>query len=841
MIDRFPTRFDIPSLRSIRSGKSFDAQKASVSLRFLKGMILQHAVLACAIFIGLGGLPTVSVGAQESASEEGEPLDRSLAEMSIGERDPFDRIHLNAANDNAILEVQPLELPGGRVPESPPPGEWLRFRLLDPNRSEYLYEVPWNAIVKVERYPDMLLAEASEFVKQRDFDKAFPAMSRLLSQFPETRGLDRMHRDFLYVNSQQLLEANQLEEALTVLDELVELDPNFRPANEFPPSSQLLSQVLDTIVGAYVRSADFDRAENYMTLIYAKYGDTQNAVIDRWKGEIKNVAIGYMNDAQKALDAGDGRAAHQAVRRMFGILRDLDGGKELASQILERFPLVIVAVPGTSNSPDPTALDGWSRRRLGNLYYRTLLESRGQGQDGGVYDVQNGTLRVSEDRRTITIKFESSEGNPLKPPIGIYDFSQRLLELANSNSSQFVPGWNRLLSRVEIVGPHELRVDLRFPHVLPESMAYVPFVPMDSENLEPNWIYDAVSFEPQSLERRYMPRSEILSQNSRNWPEISEQIFLNHLEAVAAIERADIDVIEQVFPADIPRLRANPSLVVERYQLPVLHVLIPNRRTALMKYPAFRRALLYGTNREMILNQVILGGTQIEGAELISGPFPVGVDESDPLNYAYDFRLEALPYEKRLGQALVGLSKIQFADQLEAERVARGEAGVTEATEDPPIELILAYPQGDVPAQACELIAKQLMGVGVKIVLRPLAIGETRPDDDEWDLLYAELVMGEPLTEARRLLGAGGFADLNLPPVELALRRLDVAESWGRARRALYDLHMLTYNDVSILPLWQLPVYHVRRKGLSGVGNNLRSLYENVDQWNLGVAEENNQ
>ncbi|MEZ6106302.1 MAG: ABC transporter substrate-binding protein [Pirellulaceae bacterium] len=799
----------------------------------------------CVLSIGLLGTSTlisdrglvVSASAQEG-TDEGEMLDLSLSEMSIGEREPFDRIYLNAANDNAVLDTQPLELPGGRVPENPPAGEWLRFRLLDPERSEYLYEVPWAAIVNVERYPDMLLAEAKEFVEARDFDKAFPAMSRLLAQYPDTKGLDRMHREFLYVNARQLLDREQLDEAIIVLDELDRLDPTYRPSNADPPSSELLATALNEIVGQYVRDTEFDRADEYMTLIQAKYGDTQNAIIDRWKGEIEKVALGYMQQAQQALDAGDGRAAHQAVRRMFGILRDLDGGRELAAQVLERFPLVIVAVPNAASKPDPNALDGWSRRRMGTLFYRTLIEARGQGQDGGVYDVEHGQLKVSDDRRTITVEIQSDAQDPLRPPVGVYEFSRRLLDLADSDHPEVVPAWTRLLDQVEIESPQRVRIDLRFPHVLPESLVNVPLTSIDGGTAPPNLVYEPVAGDPSDLERRYLPRKEMLDAVERGWPEITEQIFNSHLDAVAAIERADIDVIEQVFPADVPRLRANADLLVERYQLPVIHVLIPNRRNVLMQYPAFRRALLYGTNREMILRQVILGGAPLEGADLVSGPFPIGVDESDPLNYGYDFRLEPIPYEKRLGQALVGLSKIQFADQLEAERVARGEAGPAEDAEELDIELVLAYPHGDVPRLACETMVKQLQSIGIKVTLRPLPIGETLPSDDDWDLLYSELVISEPLVDARRLLAEDGLAALDLPPVELALRRLDTSESWGRARRALYDLHMLTYNDVSILPLWQLPVYHARRKGLEGVGNNLRSLYDNVNSWNLVVETE---
>ena len=53
----------------------------------------------------------------------------------------------------------------------------------------------------------------------------------------------------------------------------------------------------------------------------------------------------------------------------------------------------------------------------------------------------------------------------------------------------------------------------------------------------------------------------------------------------------------------------------------------------------FRRALLYGINRQAILETEVLGNNKIAGCQVISGPFPVGTRDNDPLAYAYDERI----------------------------------------------------------------------------------------------------------------------------------------------------------------------------------------------------------
>ena len=760
--------------------------------------------------------------------------DKTIEDLTIGEREAFDRLTFNEANEDAVLEVFPLELPGGVVPETPPPGEWLRFRLVD--RPQHLFETPWTALVKVERYPDLLLQEAQGLIAAQEFDKAFPALSRLMRDYPETKGLQQMQVEFLYQNARQLIQRGNGYAALTVLDELNRLNADYRPSNSAPQAGEMVEQVLNEILGGYVNNREFTRAERYMEIILGKYGEQQRPVVDRWQKEIENVALKYMADAKTYLASGDGRAAHQAVRRMFGILREVEGGEDIASQVLEKFPLVLVAVPQTSLTPNPNSLNNWASRRLGRLSYRTMVEYAGQGQDGGVYVLPQGSIEMSEDRKSIVFEISETPTSPLLPETSIYQLSKRFFEAADVNREDSIPAWSRLLAGLEIESENRLRVDLRFPHVLPESYLKLPFQSKASEDTEqPNGVYRPHESLRGNQEKRFMVNDAFRDKVDKNWPEIVEQVFTSHEEAVQALERSDIDVIEQVFPADVPRLRENPDVVVDRYELPVTHILIPNPRNALMKFPAFRRALLYGTNRELILQQMILGGAPLEGAELISGPFPLGIDDSDPLNYAYNFRIEPIPYEKRLGQTLVKLAEIQLQDQLELERIERGEATAVEEGEPEPIKIKLVYPAGDIPSIACQAMAKQLKSIGLEMELVQLDPGEVYPADDDWDLLFTEVIMSEPLADARRLMAEDGLAQIKMAPIDLALRRLDEAESWSQARRRLYELHLLAFNEVAILPLWQLPVYHARRNSLRGVGSNLQTLYDQVDAWELVI------
>src|SRR5258706_15062546 len=87
--------------------------------------------------------------------------------------------------------------------------------------------------------------------------------------------------------------------------------------------------------------------------------------------------------------------------------------------------------------------------------------------------------------------------------------------------------------------------------------------------------------------------------------------------------------------------------------------------------------------------------------------------------------------------------------------VAVQEWGKTAAAAAPPVKLVLVYAAEPTARIACESIARQLELVGLQVSLNELPGGQ--PPGSDFDLLYTELAMRDPLVDSWRLLGPGGI------------------------------------------------------------------------------------
>ena len=210
---------------------------------------------------------------------------------------------------------------------------------------------------------------------------------------------------------------------------------------------------------------------------------------------------------------------------------------------------------------------------------------------------------------------------------------------------------------------------------------------------------------------------------------------------------------------------------------------------------------------------------------MVSGPFPAGLSNDDPINYAYDDRIEPRPCDPRLAWALSLVAMKEFND---AEKKKGGEAKQMP-------RFVLAHPDDEIAQAACASIKFQLGVVGIQVDLKRLEgpFPDRMPDDV--DLLYAELAVGEPATDAARLFGPNGLAGGGSPYVALALKQIEEATDWARVREHLRRLHRIVYDDATIVPLWQLVDFYAYRKGNRGIdgkaGERPCTLYQNIEQW----------
>jgi ABC-type transport system substrate-binding protein len=307
-----------------------------------------------------------------------------------------------------------------------------------------------------------------------------------------------------------------------------------------------------------------------------------------------------------------------------------------------------------------------------------------------------------------------------------------------------------------------------------------------------------------------------------------------------ALKTGEVAMLDRIVPWEIEALAASGEIAVERYAVPTLHCLIPNLDQPLLTRPAFRRALLAGINREDVLRTQLLRGAAATLGQTVSGPFPRGQDLEDPVGYAYNEGVDPYPYNPFLAMVRVGMARQELAlrELHNKSKSSDGRPATVDpdaklaAIELPPLpKLVLAHPPHDIARVACRAIQKQLAAIHIPIELKELPPQSISARSGPWDLLYAELSMWEPVIDARRLLGPQGLAGSCSPYMELILRELERAEDWKRARETLLEVHRQTYQDVPIIPLWQLVDHFAYHKSLQGVGKRPAMLYQQIESW----------
>jgi ABC-type transport system substrate-binding protein len=220
-----------------------------------------------------------------------------------------------------------------------------------------------------------------------------------------------------------------------------------------------------------------------------------------------------------------------------------------------------------------------------------------------------------------------------------------------------------------------------------------------------------------------------------------------------------------------------------------------------------------------------LGGKEMPGFTVVSGPFPAGLSLSDPLRYAYNNQLEPRPFEPRLAAVLGAVAWSKVLDP-------KGQGNI----ELPPLpKFVLAHPADPVARVACETIQLQLEKSGIHVTLREFTADELLAGQVDYDMRYAELAVWEPVADARGLLGSGGLVgDVASPYLQAALRELDDATNWKDVRAKLAEIHDVVHHDLPLVPLWQTVNYFAYRTAIRGIGESPITLYQNVEQWRVG-------
>lgn len=725
----------------------------------------------------------------------------------------FDILTLDKANDNKVLKIYPLPLPGRRVPEKPKASDTLRIKLLDTSEE---FDVAWLHVAKLQLFEELVMAEASKLASEGNFDEAYEYLTFLSNYYPTTPGLAEARQNFLYLSAGAAFKQKQYEEALAVLEELLTLNPQYRASESAPPLLQVLGSILEPLLAECMERQDFRTIRTLLTRVAKQHKAANEPFVQAWQERLKNLASQKQASAQEHLAAGRYMEAYEAVSAMDNVWPGLPGGAELHAEISRRYPLVRVGVQSPALQFDSRSLTNVAARRAGRLTERLLVELTGLGPEGGQYRSPFGTLRRSDDGLSLSFNINgATEG------LAAIDLAQQLLEKAQPSSPTYSANWARIVSEVRRTSPQEIEVLFRAPHVLPESLLRAPFALAAAGNpsASPYHPYTIFSREPALLRFTVSPTYAF---NRPGQPaEIIERFYDDPERARSALTRGEIDLLDQIFPGDIPALKANPNLVVTPLDAPTTHVLVVRSPNPFLANSTFRRALLYGSNRTLLLQQGLLRGQTIPGCRVVSAPFPAPASSTASTAYGYDPAIEPRAYDPRLALTL----RLLADKDVQATRPKTADA--------PPLtpKLTLGHPADDVSRIACRGLARQWKVIGVECSLSEFAPGVFDDAENKCDLVYLQLAAWEPVVDAGRLLGPGGPAFSPSPVLQQTLRQIESARNWREARQRLFQLHRLLHEDVTLLPLWQLTDHFAHTRALQGITPSPMRLYQDVEQW----------
>ncbi|MFK8115398.1 MAG: ABC transporter substrate-binding protein [Rubripirellula sp.] len=772
--------------------------------RFLWGMLF---LLAC-IHTGYG--QTLNY------SQEGRPEETGLGLL---QETAHDIIYFTEKSGRGWAKVYLLSFPG-RKPPSKPTGA-LKFQVLDLEGKEFAAK--WTDIERIDLWEVRLERETNERIAKQDFAGAYPFLSVLVRDFPNRPGLRELRSKFLWqdaVSRASKKPEPELAGTLAMLEELRRYAPEYQPSSVI----RAIGGTTDRLMQTLVSEGELDLAQQVLTRLEKDYQNDRLSSIKRWNGEFLKMAKAKQNEAIEARDRKDYRAARKLARESIYLKPDIPGGKQLVSQIDEIYPLVRVGVLQTATIYEPTRLDNWGARRSGRLLYRTLFEMQGAGPEGGEYDFLFGEVEMSADRMHFEMLIDTEK---LEAPLNRIEghfLADVIAERAQMDSSSYFAPWAAAVDSIGLDGPKKVSFNLRRPNVLPICLLQVP--------VDGGWFGGAPQ-SPTGDYRRDVVEDDLVRYVLKGKPktpaqprEIVEVRCESGSDAVNKLLQGEVDVLDQLFPADAVRLQRSKSIKVANYPLPTVHMLVPCSEHPYLAERTFRRALLYGINREDILKGELLEGLEFEGCRVLSGPFPAGIELNDPLGYAYDIRIEPRSYEPPLAKLLLAMNANQMKSAAE-----RKKEKVPKIT-----PLRLAFPPDNLSRVACEGIRSQWQMLGLEVELVELPVGRTfpEPDEDIADIVYVSAAVWEPVIDARRLLGPEGLAGSTDQLVGLGLRRLEEAKNWREVRDRLLDLHATAHHELPVLPLWQMVDSYAYRRSLLGVGSEIVSLYQNAGKWRLG-------
>lgn len=705
------------------------------------------------------------------------------------------------------------------------------------------YQLLINRIDRIIHHEDLMLRRIDLLAQSRELETAYELLWRLARDWPAWPGIKERHDNVLFADGGVRLDGGNAESALVVLTEL------FKRAPGYAGLSERIGLAVDQIVTRALEARDFRQARYFLLNLDKQY--PQHPVFQRHAQALAEQAQALLAAGEQARSAGRHAEAADLARQAAELWPRVPNLLARIKPLVERYQRLRVGVVHlpTEEHPSPyptpaelradhilrTPLFELDRVRGGSVYYRT-----GYFDEWEPYDLGR-TLRMT--MRQVRQPWES---RPLVDAPSVAAQIERRIDPRSPEYDERLAGY---VSAVQVESPLALRLTFRrvparveplLDDLYPAPLAAAsPGVesPVADEGTEADDAAggDADEDEPAApaaptvaggfvpvetgpdhvVFRRALPEPDGLPQY--HVAELIERRYPSHEKALQALREGEVSVLPDLPAWIIQRLQADEAFqkefFIQKYAVPVTHVVQFNPRSPAVRLRELRRALSYAIDRNKVLRETVLRDPQAALGRVSTGPFP----SSSPGN-----SVSVVPpaYDLSSAIALVLAAGQQMENTV------------------PVLRMIV--PPGPVEQAAAADLVRAWKRIGLEVVVVEATQGAPRAEGESWDLHYRTVQLMEPTVDLWPFLTAAEHArvsDLVVFPDWLKQRLITVdrTSDLSRALDATRRLHEVLTADVRYVPLWEVDGYLVARKNIQGFAASPLHSYQHLDRWTVGA------
>ena len=717
----------------------------------------------------------------------------------------------------------------------------LIIHLIDAEQRDF--RVKRANIKDVVYWEDKLLSEGERLVVRNDFAKAFEYYLAVEARNPKWKGLSQHIDDLLFAEGAWTLAGNDRARALRLLQELQRRRPDY---------PELAPKLADAYAAEVQEAIDNETYAYGRGILHELTTLTPDAALAR------DLRTRFEQRAKVLSDRAGNVEGPAKLDRLTDSLRIWPDQPEVVTRYEQAFRETPTLEVGVLDVPRPVApwITSPASARVTPLIYLPIL--RNESDEALLGDLPGQLadgFELGDLGRRIEIRhrdgIEWSDGSRA---VSTIDLIRALSERAQERSPAYNARWASLLERIEesdadTVTLHLSRSPLSsarwlLPPVGPAHAAWDGRVSTPNGRLPvgdgPYALLeeDGTSITLLARDREVEPEPEsepkpapVTYSSSGGYDDlfvtprlpvpkirrVREIRYNDATEAMSALQRGEITLLETVPPDRVEGLQANPEFSVGHYRQPTLHRLAVDGRNPLLKSRLLRRAITYAIDRKEILEEVVLRRPIDDFNRPMDGPFPIESYANDP---------DVRPFETSM---LLAKSYVVGA------RHEMGQARIV---------LTLRYPARPDVRAAIPRIVEALTKAGIRIQTIELSESDLEAylrAGKPFDLAYRATRIGEPVYDAGPLICPGfdaapaslGIAALASPRILQLLLQLEQALEWGTARELVKQIDRECRDELPMIPLWQLRDHYAWRTRLSGPAEVTENLYDGIERWEI--------